>query len=112
MALTDWISSFGRAQARDLSLYLERSYEAALLIQSIELVCPDQREHEVDGHWQTCNRNKGHCPGKGSFKFTNIGGEASGDELDQIPGQGHLLLLGFLMQDCHTGFQIRNLKIC
>ena len=37
MALTDWIGSFGRAQARDLSLYLERSYEAALLIQSIEL---------------------------------------------------------------------------
>jgi hypothetical protein len=37
MALTDWIGSFGRAQARDLSLYLERAYEAALLIQSIEL---------------------------------------------------------------------------
>ena len=37
MALTDWIGSFGRAQARDLSLQLERAYEAALLIQSIEL---------------------------------------------------------------------------
>ena len=37
MALTDWMGSFGRAQALDLSNDLERGYEAALLIQSIEL---------------------------------------------------------------------------
>jgi hypothetical protein len=34
MALTDWMGSFGRAQALDLSNDLERGYEAALLIQS------------------------------------------------------------------------------
>ncbi len=37
MALTDWIGAFGRAGAVDLSNQLERGYEAALLIQSIEL---------------------------------------------------------------------------
>lgn len=37
MALTDWMGAFGRAQALDLSNDLERGYEAALLIQSIEL---------------------------------------------------------------------------
>lgn len=37
MGLTDWTGAFGRAQARDLSHDLERGYEAALLIQSIEL---------------------------------------------------------------------------
>ena len=69
------------------------------------------RCHRVYGHWQTGNRDKSHCPGKGSFEFTNIGGKASGDELNQIPGQGHLLLLGFLMQDCHTGFHVWRLDI-
>lgn len=37
MGLTDWTGAFGKAQARDLSHDLERGYEAALLIQSIEL---------------------------------------------------------------------------
>ena len=37
MALTNWLGSFRRAQALDLSHDLERGYEAALLIQSIEL---------------------------------------------------------------------------
>jgi hypothetical protein len=37
MALNDWISAFGRAQALDISHDLERGYEAALLIQTIEL---------------------------------------------------------------------------
>lgn len=37
MALNDWIGAFGRADALDLSHDLERGYEAALLIQSIEL---------------------------------------------------------------------------
>ena len=37
MGLTDWISSFGRAKSLDLSSDMERGYEAALLIQSIEL---------------------------------------------------------------------------
>jgi len=37
MALTDWMGTFGRAQALDVSHDLERGYEAALLIQSIEL---------------------------------------------------------------------------
>lgn len=37
MALNDWIGAFGRAEAVDLSNQLERGYEAALLIQSIEL---------------------------------------------------------------------------
>ena len=37
MALTDWMGAFGRAQALDLSNDLERGYEAALLIQGIEL---------------------------------------------------------------------------
>ena len=37
MALNDWIGTFGRAEALDLSHDLERGYEAALLIQSIEL---------------------------------------------------------------------------
>jgi hypothetical protein len=37
MGLTDWISTFGRARSLDLSSDLERGYEAALLIQSIEL---------------------------------------------------------------------------
>ena len=48
MALTDWIGSFGRAQARDLSLYLERAYEAALLIQSIELEYYNDRPVRAD----------------------------------------------------------------
>ena len=37
MALNDWIGAFGRADAIDLTNQLERGYEAALLIQSIEL---------------------------------------------------------------------------
>ena len=37
MALNDWIGTFGRAGAVDLSNQLERGYESALLIQSIEL---------------------------------------------------------------------------
>ncbi|MFM8604776.1 MAG: proton extrusion protein PcxA [Cyanobium sp.] len=37
MGLSDWMGSFGRACATDLSRDLERGYEAALLIQSIEL---------------------------------------------------------------------------
>ncbi|CAK6694483.1 proton extrusion protein PcxA [Synechococcus sp. CCY9201] len=37
MGLTDWIGAFGRAQAKDFSSDLARGYEAALLIQSIEL---------------------------------------------------------------------------
>ena len=37
MGLTDWMGTFGKAQALDLSHDLERGYEAALLIQSIEL---------------------------------------------------------------------------
>jgi hypothetical protein len=37
MALNDWIGTFGRAGAVDLTNQLERGYESALLIQSIEL---------------------------------------------------------------------------
>ena len=37
MGLTDWIGTFGQAKSRDLSSDLERGYEAALQIQSIEL---------------------------------------------------------------------------
>ena len=37
MALTDWMGTFGRAEALDVSHDLERGYESALLIQSIEL---------------------------------------------------------------------------
>ena len=37
MGLTDWMGTFGRAQSLDLSHDLERGYEAALLIQSIEM---------------------------------------------------------------------------
>jgi hypothetical protein len=37
MALGDWIATFSRAQSLDLSSDLERGYEAALQIQSIEL---------------------------------------------------------------------------
>ena len=37
MGLTDWIGTFGQAKARDLSSDLERGYEAALQIQSLEL---------------------------------------------------------------------------
>ena len=37
MALNDWIGTFGRAGAVDLTSQLERGYESALLIQSIEL---------------------------------------------------------------------------
>jgi hypothetical protein len=37
MGLSDWIGTFGRANALDLSQDLERGYESALLIQSIEL---------------------------------------------------------------------------
>ena len=37
MGLTDWMGAFGRARSFDLSHDLERGYEAALLIQSIEL---------------------------------------------------------------------------
>lgn len=37
MGLTDWIGAFGRAQSLDVSSDLERGYEAALLIQSIEM---------------------------------------------------------------------------
>jgi len=37
MALNDWIGAFGKAEAIDLTNQLERGYEAALLIQSIEL---------------------------------------------------------------------------
>ncbi|WP_398317824.1 proton extrusion protein PcxA [Vulcanococcus sp.] len=37
MGLTDWMGAFDRASANDLSVNLERAYEAALLIQSLEL---------------------------------------------------------------------------
>ncbi|MEI6828378.1 MAG: proton extrusion protein PcxA [Synechococcaceae cyanobacterium ELA445] len=37
MGLTDWMGAFGKAQALDLSNDLDRAYEAALLIQSLEL---------------------------------------------------------------------------
>jgi hypothetical protein len=37
MGLTDWMGAFGRARTLDLSSDLERGYEAALLIQSIEM---------------------------------------------------------------------------
>ncbi|MEY4353400.1 MAG: hypothetical protein RLZZ609_1641 [Cyanobacteriota bacterium] len=37
MGLRDWIGRFGKAQTLDVSSDLERGYEAALLIQSIEL---------------------------------------------------------------------------
>ena len=37
MAFNNWIGTFGRAQDVDVSNQLERGYEAALLIQSIEL---------------------------------------------------------------------------
>ncbi|MEB3275399.1 MAG: proton extrusion protein PcxA [Cyanobacteriota bacterium] len=37
MALNNWIGAFGRAEAVDITNQLERGYEAALLIQSIEL---------------------------------------------------------------------------
>ena len=37
MGLTDWMGAFDRASTNDLSLNLERAYEAALLIQSLEL---------------------------------------------------------------------------
>ena len=37
MALRNWINTFGQANARDLNSDLDRGYEAALLIQSLEL---------------------------------------------------------------------------
>jgi hypothetical protein len=37
MGLTDWMGNFDRARASDVSLELERAYESALLIQSLEL---------------------------------------------------------------------------
>ena len=37
MGLTDWMGAFDRASNTDLSLNLERAYESALLIQSLEL---------------------------------------------------------------------------
>ena len=37
MALSSWLGAFGRAQSLDVSNDIERGYEAALVIQSIEL---------------------------------------------------------------------------
>ena len=37
MGLTDWMGTFGRARSIDMSIDLERAYESALLIQTIEL---------------------------------------------------------------------------
>jgi hypothetical protein len=37
MALTNWLGAFGRAQSLDVSNDIDRGYEAALVIQSIEL---------------------------------------------------------------------------
>jgi len=37
MGLTDWMGSFERARTSDVALELERAYESALLIQSLEL---------------------------------------------------------------------------
>jgi hypothetical protein len=37
MGLTNWIGAFGRARSLDISNDLERGYEAALMVQSIEL---------------------------------------------------------------------------
>jgi hypothetical protein len=37
MTLRDWIGTFGQARSRDLTSDLERAYEAALLIQGLEL---------------------------------------------------------------------------
>jgi hypothetical protein len=34
MGLTDWMGTFDRASTSDVSLNLEKAYEAALLIQS------------------------------------------------------------------------------
>jgi hypothetical protein len=37
MGLTDWMGSFEKARANEISIELERAYESALLIQSLEL---------------------------------------------------------------------------
>ena len=37
MAIRNWINTFGQAKAREINSDLERGYEAALLIQSLEL---------------------------------------------------------------------------
>jgi hypothetical protein len=37
MGISNWITTFGRARSLDLSNALERGYESALLIQSIEM---------------------------------------------------------------------------
>ena len=37
MALRNWITTLGQANARDVNSDLDRGYEAALLIQSLEL---------------------------------------------------------------------------
>lgn len=37
MALTNWLGAFGRAQSLDVSNDIERGYESALVVQSIEL---------------------------------------------------------------------------
>jgi len=37
MGLTDWIGAFGKAESLEISSDLEKGYEAALLVQSIEL---------------------------------------------------------------------------
>ncbi|MFL0735779.1 MAG: proton extrusion protein PcxA, partial [Prochlorococcus sp.] len=37
MTLRDWIGTFGEARSKDINNDLERGYEAALLIQTLEL---------------------------------------------------------------------------
>ena len=43
MTLRDWIGTFGEARSKDINNDLERGYEAALLIQTLELEYYDDR---------------------------------------------------------------------
>ncbi len=48
MALRDWMGAFGKARSIDLDSDLERAYEAALLIQSLELEYYNDRPVRAD----------------------------------------------------------------
>ena len=94
MALTNWIGTFGRAQNKDIKNDLERGYEAALLIQSLELEYygdrPVRPDLELTVPRSVRRRNAGKTTGIPHF-FTIRGSPFPA----QCPGKMHMKPMEF-----------------
>ena len=71
----------------------------------------EHRRHRLHRHRQTGDRSEGHRTGQGPLKLPYVRGEAPRQVVDQIPWQGHALLLRLLLKDRHAGLEIGGLDI-